>query len=69
MITPERRFAVEQVEPGVGRVVRVPAAGHLGVIEERCPSSHYEDGKQRIVQHAASPVDVFAPCPTCRAEV
>lgn len=69
MITPEPRITTVPVEPGVRRIVRVPAAGHLGVIEERCPSSHYEDGKQRIVQHAASPVDVFAPCPTCRAEV
>lgn len=57
MITPERRFAVVPVEPGVACAVRVPAAGHLGVIEDRC------DG----VNDHETVFSLGDRCPICRA--
>ena len=38
---PERTWAWEQVEPGISRGVQVPAAGHLGVVEEKCGGAHW----------------------------
>lgn len=58
MITPERRLTVVTVVPGVARAVRVPAAGHLGVIEERCTDALHEKATEG-----------GRPCPTCRAAV
>lgn len=64
MITPERPRACVSEDAGHA-VVRVPAAGHLGVIEERCP------GADLHVPHGFPYEDVMVPtaatCPLCRA--
>lgn len=41
MITPEPTATIDWDTPPW--VIEVPAAGHLGVIEEECPALHGED--------------------------